>query len=192
MGAEPRVRARHMKALLAAVERLPPREAAIVLEGVAQPTRATIADATSVDWLPGALNLEVTRALYQGLGPQGGERFFRSVLAESFSGPLLKVVVEAALRVFRADAGSFAGWVGKGWPLVFRDCGRWTVERAGEREALLRIEDLPPAFAQDEFWLGSVGHSLSAFFDVARTTGSVGLEQAEPAAGRAHFRLVWR
>jgi len=162
-----------------------------VRAGVSPATRAAVEDALGIDWLPGEMNLEVTRAVYRGLGPEGGARFFRLALGEAFSGPLLRIVVEAALRVFRVDAASFAEWLGKGWVLVFQDCGHWIVDRVGAQEATLRIEALPPAFVEDVVWLGSVAHALDAFFDVARATGRFRLEEAEPAEGRARYRMSW-
>lgn len=189
-GAEGRVRARHMKSLVEAVGRLPPREAEAVLAQVAPATQAAIADATGVDWLPAAMNLELTLALHRALGEARFARFFRDELARAFSGPLLRIVVEAALRVFRVDAAAFAGWLGKGWVLVFRDCGSWVVERAGDREATLRIRDLPPAF-MDEVWLRSVAHSLDGIWDLARARGAVTLTSSDRPARTATYRIAW-
>lgn len=188
---EPRVRGRHMKSLLAAIDRLPAHDREAVDTRIARTTRQAVGDATGVDWLPVALNVEVTHALYAGLGPDGAGRFFREAMGLAFTGPLLRVIVEAALRVFRLDAASFASWVGTGWSLVFRECGRWSVVRAGAGEAELRIEGLPRELAADRTWLGSNARSLEAFFDVARAKGSVSLEHAEPELGLARYVIRW-
>src|SRR5512145_1370651 len=103
----PAVRARHMKSLLEAIELLPPGEAERVRVLVPDPLVRSVADATSIDWLPLEANLVVTRAVHGGLGDARFYRFFRDQLVEAFSGPLLRVIVEAALRVFRVDATSF-------------------------------------------------------------------------------------
>jgi len=188
---EPRVRARHMKSLVLAIDRLPRTDQEAVSARISLATRKVIEDATGVDWLLGGLNLEVTRAIYAGLGPEGGRRFFRETLRVAFSGPLLRIIVDAAQRVFRLDPASFAGWLGTGWILVFRHCGHWAVERAGATEAAIRIVDLPPEFAGDAVWLDSVAHSLEAFFEVTGAKGSVEIEERDRATGRALFRLRW-
>jgi len=185
-----RVRARHMKSLVGAVDRLTPDEAARVRAKISPATLGAVADALGVDWLPAPMNLELTLALHSALGEARFARFFREQLAESFSGPLLKIVVEAALRVFRVDAAAFVSWIGKGWVLVFRDCGSWDVERAGEREASLRIRDLPAPFT-DPVWLRSVAHSLDAIWDVAKTRGSVTLTGSDPEGRSATYRIAW-
>src|SRR5512138_304495 len=111
------VRARHMKSRLEAIRKLPARDAERVLARIPAELQRRVADAASIDWIDMGIDLDVTRAIYLGLGQAGFEGFFRNAQAEAFSGPLLKVFVDAVLRVFRLDAASFAGWVGKGWPL---------------------------------------------------------------------------
>ena len=188
----PAVRARHMKNLLASIERLPPDERERVAVLVPAPFVQAIADATGVDWLPLETNLVVTRALHGALGDARFHRFFRDQLAESFSGPLLGVIVDAALRVFRVDATSFTSWVGRGWGLIFRQVGEWTVERAGPGMARLRIEALPAACVHDEIWLRSVAHSLDAFWVIARAEGECACVGRDLAHGVATYELRWK
>jgi len=188
----PSVRARHMKGLLASIGRLAPEESERVRALVPEPLAQTVADATSIDWLPLDMNLVVTRALHGGLGDARFYRFFRDQLVEAFSGPLLRVVVDAALRVFRVDATSFTSWVGRGWGLVFRDCGAWTVERAGPGMARLRIDALPAPCLQDEVWLRSVAHSLDAFWVLAQTQGECAYLRRDLARGEATYELRWK
>ena len=188
----PGVRARHMKNLLASIDRLPPDESGRVRALVPDPLARAVADATSIDWLPLEVNLVVTRALHEGLGDARFYRFFRDQLVEAFSGPLLRVIVDAALRVFRVDATSFTSWVGRGWGLVFRDCGAWAVEGAGPGMARLRIEALPGACVEDEVWLRSVAHSLDAFWVLARTQGECAYAGRDVARGVATYALRWK
>ncbi len=188
----PAVRARHMKNLLDAIERLAPDEAGRVRALVPAPVVEAVSEATSIDWLPVDTNLVVTHAVHGGLGDARFYRFFRDQLVEAFSGPLLRVVVDAALRVFRVDATAFTSWVGRGWGLVFRDCGAWTVERAGPGMARLRIEALPRACLEDEIWLRSVSHSLDAFWVLARTQGEFAYSGRDLARGVASYELRWK
>jgi hypothetical protein len=192
MDARPLVRARHMKSILEAVEKLPPQEAERVRALVTPEIVQAVRDATSVDWLPVETNLTVTRSIHQALGEAAFYRFFRDMLRDSFSGPLLRIIVEAAFRVFRVDAASFAGWVGRGWGQVFRSCGSWVVDRVGDGEARLRIESLPDVCLRDDVWLRSVAYSLDAFWLFARTSGECALLAKDPERGTATYRLAWK
>jgi len=181
-----------MKSILEAVRDLPSQDAERVRALVAPEIVQAVGDAVSVDWLPIEMNLAVTRAIHQALGDAAFYRFFRDMLHDSFSGPLLRVIVEAALRVFRFDAASFAGWVGRGWGQVFRSCGTWLVERVGDREARLRIESLPDVCLRDDVWLRSVAYSLDAFWLFARTTGECALTGKDLERRTATYRLAWK
>jgi hypothetical protein len=181
-----------MKSLLEGVAKLGPDDSAKVLALVPPELPQAVADATSVDWLPMEMNLAVTRAVRDALGEAPFYRFFRDALRDAFSGPLLRIIVEAATRVFRVDAAAFAGWVGRGWGLVFRDCGSWVVERAGDREASLRIENLPRMCLEDDVWLRSVAHSLDAFWVVTRASGECTFVRKDPGEAMATYRLAWK
>jgi hypothetical protein len=188
----PAVRARHMKNLLDSIARLAPDDARRVRALVPAAVVEAVSDATSIDWLPLDTNLVVTRAVHGGLDEARFYRFFRDQLVDAFSGPLLRVVVDAALRVFRVGAHAFTSWVGRGWGLVFRECGEWTVERAGAGMARLRIEALPRACLEDEMWLRSVSHSLDAFWVLARTQGEFAYSCRDLARGVASYELRWK
>jgi hypothetical protein len=181
-----------MKSRLEAIRALPAGDAERVLAGIPPELQQRVAGASSIEWLDMQIDLDVTRAIYLGLGQARFERFFRDAQAEAFSGPLLRVVLEAVLRVFRWDVAAFAGWVGKGWGLVFRNCGRWRTERVAPAEILLRLEALPPECARDDVWLRSVSCSLGAFFVMAGASGEVTLETIDAAAGTASYRATWR
>jgi hypothetical protein len=181
-----------MKSRLEAIRALPAGDAERVLAHIPAELQRRVAGASSIEWLDMQIDLDVTRAIHLGLGEAGFERFFREAQAEAFSGPLLRFAVEAVLRVFRWDAAAFAGWVGKGWGLVFRHCGRWHTERIAPGDVLLRLEVLPPECARDDVWLRSVSFSLGAFFVVANASGEVALESIDVATGAASYRVTWR
>ncbi len=191
MAVEPAVRARHMKSIVATIERLPPREGDAVRNALGLPTLRTIADASGMDWLPLSVNLEATHAIHAGLGPEGFRALFHDMQLESFRGPLLKYVVDTAIQLFGLDPASWARWIPRGWGLVFRDCGAWRVERAEPGRARLSVEGLPPACSGDPVWLASVAAALSALIDLARTRGTFELLEVDGAAGRATYEMRW-
>lgn len=184
------VKSRHMKALLASIDGRPQGPA---VRGRLEPSvLSAIEESRGVEWLPLQWNLDLTRAIAAELGPEGTHAFFRDQLLESFRGPLLGLLVDSAVRVFGIDPASWARWVPRGWGLVFRDCGLWTVEadRVGRR-VVLRCADLPEACAGDAVWLRSVASSFSAMVDFARARGGVALGAVDRAARAATFVMTW-
>jgi hypothetical protein len=78
--------------------------------------------------------------------------------------------------------------VPRGWALVYRDCGAWTVTHRESGFVLLRVDALPCADQQP--WIDGIASALSTLFDLARTQGQV---EVQPAAeeGALAFALTW-
>lgn len=191
VGDQPVVRGRHMKALVAALEGWPGGTRPLALLP-ADPLRI-IASASGLDWLPVALNLQVTQATYQGLGALEADRFFRAQTMASFEGPILQTMVSTAVRMFGLDPASFARWVPRAWHMIFREVGDWTVGALppGATAVPLTLARLPAECADHPVWLRSVSHSLSALFDLARVHGAATLSPRAPGAREAVFELHW-
>jgi hypothetical protein len=142
-------------------------------------------------WLPGDANLACTRAVAETLGPDGTHSFFRSLLTRTFQAPLLRGVVEGALRFGFRDLALYIPWVSKGFELLFQGCGRWAVVERGVGTALIEIRGLPREYASDPYWLKSAASAGSALFDLVRTPGTSVIEEVDVGAGRATFRMTW-
>jgi len=186
---EPLVRGRHLKMLLASVERHALGAAVVsrIDPGLVQAVRA----ASGLDWLPLAQDLDLTRAIYDGLGQVGGDRFFRDHTLGAFDGPVLQTMVLTAVRLFGLEPGSWARWVPKGWQLLFRGCGEWAVSEVRAGQVILTLASMPAACAGDEVWIRSVGHSLGALLDLAKVRGVVELVPRVAGASQAAFQLRW-
>ncbi len=191
MAGAPAVRARHMKSLLATVDRLPATEAEAVRRRVEPTVLAGIADASGVEWLPVAWNVALTRAIHDALGVERFRRFFRAEQLESFRGPLLKYVVDGVIHLLGIDLGSWVRWIPKGWGLVFRDCGSWSVGAVEPGRATLLLDALPPECFDDAVWHDSVAASLEALLDLASSDGSLTVEGVDRAQRRVAFVLRW-
>ena len=189
MAGEPLVRARHLKSMLAFADEWPGHPGARLRSHLPEADVRAILEASGIDWLDVRLDLDVTRAIHELLGPDECLRFFRRQSLSSFQGPLLRTLVDTAQRMFGLQLASWARWVPKGWALLFRDCGAWTVEAPGAKQVTLRLRALPQACSGDEIWIRTVGASLSALLDLARLEGAVTTAR-EPAAVRYEF--TWR
>ncbi len=185
----PLVRARHLKQVLAAVDRQPNRQA--IRDRMGPTLVATIEEATGFDWLPVAHDVAMAGALDEVLGPAGLATFNREMMLHSFRGPLLRALEEVATRLLGLDAGAWASWVPKGWALMFQGCGRWTVIRHGEGEATLTVVGLPPVCSSDAVWPRSVASSLSGIIPAVGAEGTVELERIDPREGTAVYAMRW-
>jgi hypothetical protein len=186
---EPLVRGRHLKMLLASVERhaLGATVVARLDPGLLQGIKGS----SGLDWLPMAQDLALTRAIYDGLGQVGGDRFFRDHTLGAFEGPVLQTMVLTAVRLFGLEPGSWARWVPKGWQLLFRGCGEWAVTDARAGQVTLTLSSMPSACAVDEIWIRSVAHSLGALLDLAKVRGVVELVPRVAGTSQAAFQLRW-
>ena len=187
---EPLVRARHLKSVLAAVDRQPRR---LELRARIGPTLvAAIEEATGTDWLPIGHDVAMAGALEAILGVEGLATFNREMMQQSLRGPLLRSLVELATHFLGLDAGAWASWVPRGWVLMFQGFGRWTIVRRGEGEVTLTLAELPPVCATDPVWPRSVASTLSGVLPAVGATGTVELESVDPPMGTAVYTMRWR
>ena len=75
-GERPVVRGRHMKQLVASLEGWSGGARPLAL--LTDDTLRTVSAASGLDWLPVAVNLRLTQAIYDGLGAAEADRFFRA------------------------------------------------------------------------------------------------------------------
>lgn len=190
-GARPVVRGRHMKSLVAALEGWPGGSRPLAL--LPAETLKTIGAASGLDWLPVPLNLQVTQAVYDGLGGADADRFFLAHTVASFEGPILQTLSATAVRIFGLDPASFARWVPRAWTMIFRELGEWTVGAIapGSSSVVLTLARLPPVCADHPVWLRSVSRSIGALFDLAKVQGTVELPPRAHGASQVQFVLRW-
>jgi len=187
---EPLVRARHLKLVLAAADRT--SQALAIRSRVGPEVTRAVEEATGSDWLPVAHDVALAGALDAVLGPEGLAGFNRTMMQDSLRGPLLRALVEMATHFLGFDAGAWAGWIPRGWGLMFKHCGRWTVVSRGGGEVALTLTGLPPICAADAVWPVSVASALSAVLPAVGTVGTVTLQSVDPAAGTAVYVMRWQ
>jgi hypothetical protein len=187
---EPLVRARHLKSVLAEVDRQPQRQA--IRDRIGPAVLADIEEATGTDWLPVVYDVAMANALELVLGREGLATFNRALMLQSLRGPLLRALVELATRMLGLDAGAWASWIPRGWPLMFQGFGRWTVVRHGEGEVTLTLTGLPPVCSADAVWPRSVASTLSGILPAVGAAGTVTLDSADPATGTLVYTMRWQ
>jgi len=192
MPVEPLVKARHMQSLFAKIERLPQVAKRAIQERTGDLAIRQVSEAATSDWLPLSLNLTVTRELHEVLGTEGAHRFFHDHQLEAFGSATFRMLVEGATTLFGLDPGSWARWVPRGWGLVFKNCGEWSVELLAPGSVDLALVRPPACCLADAVWLHSLAWSLSAILDLARVEGKFTFERVDEERPSALYALRWR
>lgn len=188
----PEIRGRYMQTFLDAVEDLPAADVRAIREEMTEAVWRQIRDVNAFGWLPIEVNLVATHALVNRLGPRRSDEFFKQLLFTTWQTPLLRGLISAVLRVVGRDPTGYLAWIGKGFDLMFRNCGTWRViEKDKLGRAIVEVVGLPPQYAEDRIWLQSVASALSALFLLARCEGAVSFRVSESGEGNAIYQLRW-
>lgn len=185
------VRARHLKSVLAEVDRLSPEARDAVRKAVDPSVLEAIDDATGVAWLPLEMDLAVTNAIYATIGKTRAGTLWKDLSLHSFRTPIFRVLVEGALSLFGWGPGSLVRWIPQGWAIVFRGCGEWTFRLEGETRAVVRISGLPRMCLASDGWPVAVMSSLQALIELTDSVGDVERRPVDVSADALEFVMTW-
>ncbi len=183
-------RGRYMKDYLAAVRRLPPSKQDVVLAGLL-PVVERIESAGNLEWLPIAVNLELTDAIFRGLGQEQADAFYQHWLKRQMSAPAFAGLVRTALSLFRFDTVGVAKWTPKAFDLMYRDYGSFVIEQTGPERVDMQLEKMPVELVSHENWLRSVCSGLHALYFLTGVRGTTELEAVNVAERRVQIVLRW-
>jgi hypothetical protein len=181
-----------MQTFLQHVDRLPDADRKGVLEKIPEHVPSAVRDAGLLGWLPIELNLICTRAVDERLGVERTHQFFRRLLLDTSDTPLLRGLVQSVLRVAVRDPGLYLPWISKGFELMFRDSGRFTIAERGVGTARIEMTGVPPECLVDDVWPRSVASALCALLDLTELEGACILEQINAEGGSMTVRITWK
>jgi hypothetical protein len=173
------------------IDRLPAEDAAAIRASVPDETWTSIGSAGLLGWLPLETNLAVTRAVATRLGPERTHHFFRELLLAAIETPLLRGFVQGVLRVAAPDAGQYLPWLARGFELMFRNAGKWTVLDRSPGWALLELGTLPRQIMTDSIWIKSTASSLCGLLDLMNLEGTVVVHEVDAKAGAVTYASRW-
>ena len=191
MSTEPRIIAALVKSTLDTIGQIDADTLDRVRVAVDPATLERIEQASRIAWIPVELDVELTERFFDVAGSEQACRVFRDTLAQSFHTPLLRPLVDGAVRLFGRDVHRAMRWVPKGWSLIYRDCGEMTVSCEEENAVRLEIVGAAPAIARSPSYLEGIGAALSALFDLWHEAGAFEVGASDPAAGRVSFDARW-
>jgi hypothetical protein len=179
-----------MKDYLAAVRRLPPSKQEAVLEGMSTLVER-IESASNLEWLPVSVNLELTDAVFRGLGEEQADAFFQSWLKRQMSAPAFAGLVRTALSLFRFDTMAIAKWIPKAFDLMYRDYGQFAIEPVSPLHLQVLLSAMPTELASHKNWQRSVSSGLHALFFLTGVKGTTELTCANGARHGMQVDLRW-
>lgn len=183
----PEIQARHTRSALEALRKLYPAAEPRVLERLSPLVRQAIEAASRLDYLPVLVDLEVTAAMRDEVGPQGVRAVAREGLRRTLNGNLLGGLVRLAVVLFGNTPSGLLRWSDRGYSQICRDCGTLRMVSATESEAELRLDRLPQELNLPSY-LDAMAGALEAFFDLCEVVGDVSYD---PWPGGARFVLRW-
>lgn len=186
----PAMRAAQLKEDLDALaETLGADQARRILATVPAATMAAIQSATRVDWLPIRADLELVEAIDAGSGRDGTRRWGRAALRRSMDRPLLKPLLDAAVRLFGLSPAGVFRMAPQGWKATFRGCGDVVVASSEPGRVRLELRGAPSALRHEAF-LASIAGSFEAIFDLTKAPdGRVAVELRD--ASDPAFVATW-
>ena len=187
--AEPQIRVAQLKADLEVLPEIWPDRAGRIRVRLRPETLLAIESATRLDWMPFAVDLEVVEAVHAEVGDDGVREWSRRALLRTARAPLLKPLVDGAVRLFGLEPGGVLRFAPKVWGTIFRHCGDLEVV-GGDREARVSLVRLPPAVRHHPF-LVSIAGAVEATGEICRVQGRVTFEPRAASSDRADFVLRW-
>jgi hypothetical protein len=177
---------KNLFATLATLGRLGPVEAA-------DPDLVQEIDAASrLSWLPVSLNVRTVEAMAACFGEQRGIELLAECVYRQFDTPLWKSFVGGAMRLLGTDPGLLGRFLPEAIQLVFRDCGRWSVDNTGDTELTVSVRQLPAALAAHGPWLRSLATGMTPLFTLCGCAGTSRLAEVDETGRSARYVLVWK
>lgn len=179
-----------MKDYVAAVRRLPPSRQDAVLVGL-DTVIERIETASNLEWLPVSVNLELTDAIFRGLGDEPADAFYQSWLKRQMSAPAFAGLVRTALSLFRFDTAAIAKWIPKAFELMYRDYGQFSIEPLGPLHVRVSLGSMPRELATHTNWQRSVASGLHALYFLTGVKGTTALASASATEPEMRIDLRW-
>jgi hypothetical protein len=190
-GAEPLVRARHLKDWLIRIAGEEDPWRARFFDALPKATRTTIESAVRGTWLPMALHVELADIMQHAYGPARAHQHYRHSFAAALHGGIFGPLLRTGTRLFGATPAAFLRWAHLGWDASFRNSGKLQGEILGPRFGRLIYSGLPPVCTASDPWLDSAQGSAYGTLDVLELDGVIRLDKSRRGEGRLELSLEW-
>jgi hypothetical protein len=121
---EPVIRASYAKTVIAGMKRDPSPEREDLLARLNPTLRASIREASLLDWIPARDFSALATLIFEVLGADRSKSFWRANLLSSLERTLLSPLRLGAIALYGESPGSLMRMAPQAWQLVSRHCGK--------------------------------------------------------------------
>lgn len=187
------IRAAQVQHSLAVVATLAPdaQAHARVLARIDPHALTRVREASRVDWLPLAIDLELSAAVEAELGPGQDRERARLAVLESMRSPLLQPFVHGVQTIFSLEPAALLRQAPRAWQAVYRGAGqiRYAVGEGAER--VLVFDGLPAEVVASPVYLEAIAGAFASVFTLCKVEGTAEVARVEVAQRRAELRFSW-
>jgi hypothetical protein len=155
-------------------------------------TRAALAAADPLDWLPVVVDVEVVEACLASLGPEDWTQVMEDRQREEMKSNVFDAFVKTALRVFAPSPVTMVNRLPSGWGRIWRNAGWVAVVSTARHIAVARIHKLPAPCIRSAPWMAALPISLATLYEIIGATGTVDCRIEDPAEGTALLTFRWK
>lgn len=184
----PEVRAAFLKEALQSFQALGPGRDVAAFARMSPQVPREIIRARSLDWLPADYALAGLRAIEAEAGLEGVRLCSAATIEKSFSSPLLRAFLDAALGVLGAGPAPLLRSVVLAWPLHYRNAGELVVAASTGRDEVRVLHPGIPDVLREPCWLASLATCLARVAALARDGAAC---EVRDEGGRVVYVVRW-
>ena len=144
--------------------------------------------AARMEWLDVRLDAELMDAIAAEAGLPAVRRLNSEAITKTIEGPLLRPLVEGAIKLFGFTPSSLLRWTGHAYQQIYRDCGGVEVS---EDRRLVSVSGLPPVLRSSTAWLEGLAGAIDGTIRVCRGTPDVTYAGSAIDPSRVDYRVAY-
>lgn len=189
--AEPSVRASLVFDNVRTIEGLGPATFERIRAAVAPEVHAALANATRVAWLPVEIDVAWTEATDRVVGREAMCACMRDGLLRAADGPLLSPVRKSVQAVFGITPAAYLRRAPLVYSIIYRHAGAAEIEPRGEREAVLKLVELPDVIWRSAAYVAGFSGALEAALSLGGASGGSVEQHTSTEEREVRFHCRW-
>lgn len=149
-----------------------------------------IEEASRLTWLPVKADVELTRSLFAVAGDHLARRTIRKAQKEAVSTPLLRPILQAAVRLNHDRLPGLIKWAPKVWTVIYRDCGMLVVESDAKGGNFV-FAGLPQIIMDTPVYVAGMAPAMEGLLEGMGTPGTVQVDSSYGRPSAIRIRLDW-
>jgi hypothetical protein len=188
---EPAIRASYAKTVVGSMKQCSPTERVALLSRLDTTLRASIREASLLDWISAQDFAKLVNLVLEVLGPARARAFWRANLLRSLDRTLLSPLRLGAVALYGESPGSLIRMAPQAWQLVSRHGGHCSTSDQPPDAFTLQFSRLPPELRTPgllQLWAGG----SEACIELLKFTGSAEAELDPADANGVVVHVRWQ